>query len=459
MLITIIAGAFVLGVVVIVHEFGHFIVAKLARVYVKTFSIGFGKKLFRYRHGETVYALSALPFGGYVKFAGESDLNEEPVPEPAAPRGPLDEIPDSEIPRERYFTSQSKWIRAAVLLAGPFMNYVLAVVLYVGVFLVQGEQYIPTTRVGEVIAESPAAQAGIAPGDTILSIAGQPVNDWYDVTTALLRDPKQMVEIRIRRNGAESSLPFQAGMEGKQVSLGFYPYVSAKIGRVQRGKPAYRAGITPGSVIEAINDTLVASYDDVRRIVNASPKRALYVRWSTDGIAHADTVTPEAKEFLKSGSTSEFETVGVIGIFPYQERRRQGLFPAVRDGFGMANRTIHDMLRYLGQLVTGKMGVRTLGGPILISQMAGDVARVGFDYLLVFLAFFNINLCVFNLIPILPFDGGHLAMLAYEGVARRPVNRRLREWLTQGGFVLIILLMAFVLVLDLTRCSGSTPGF
>jgi regulator of sigma E protease len=102
--------------------------------------------------------------------------------------------------------------------------------------------------------------------------------------------------------------------------------------------------------------------------------------------------------------------------------------------------------------------VKTLGGPILITQMAGDVARVGFDYLLLFLAFFNINLCVFNLIPILPFDGGHLAMLAYEGIARRPVNRRLRDWLTQGGFVLIILLMAFVLVLDLTRCSGSTPG-
>ena len=131
---------------------------------------------------------------------------------------------------------------------------------------------------------------------------------------------------------------------------------------------------------------------------------------------------------------------------------------ALASGFGTANGMIAQILSYLGQLVTGRVGVKTLGGPILITQMAGDVARIGFDYLLLFLAFFNINLCVFNLIPILPFDGGHLAMLAYEGIARRPVNRRLRDWLTQGGFVLIILLMAFVLVLDLTRCSGSTPG-
>jgi regulator of sigma E protease len=458
MLFTIIAGAFVLGVVVIVHEFGHFIVAKLAGVYVKTFSIGFGKKLLRYRVGETVYALSALPFGGYVKFAGESELGDPQAPEPAAPRGPLDEVPDHEIPRKRYFTTQRRWIRAAVLFAGPFMNYVLAVVLYIGVFLVQGEHFIPTTRVGEVVADGPAARAGLAPGDSIVSIAGEPVRDWYDIAGLLIRDPEQPREVRIRRNGEERTLSYQPGREGREIELGVFPHVSARIGRVQQDKPAYRAGITPGSVIEAINDTVVTSYEDVRRIVNANPNRPLYVRWTSDGLAHADTVIPEPREFLKSGSTSEFETVGVIGIFPYSERRRQGLFAAIGSGFDTANGMIAQILHYLGQLLTGRMGVRTLGGPILITQMAGDVARVGFDYLLLFLAFFNINLCVFNLIPILPFDGGHLAMLAYEGIARRPVNRRVRDWLTQGGFVLIILLMAFVLVLDLTRCSGSTPG-
>jgi regulator of sigma E protease len=458
MLTTIIAGAFVLGVVVIVHEFGHFIVAKLAGVYVKVFSIGFGKRFLRWRRGETVYALSALPFGGYVKFAGESELNDQPEPVPATPRGPLDETPDSEIPRSRYYTTQSKRVRAAVLVAGPFMNYLLAIVLYIGVFLFQGVVVVPTTRVGDVLADGPGQAAGIVPGDTILAVAGDSVADWSDIEDRLLEKPEQPKTIRVRRDGTDHEVAFQARTEGAQVTLGLYPYVSAKIGRVQRDKPAFEAGIRPGSVIEAINDTLVTSYDDVRRIVNANPGRSIYVRWSHEGLARADTIIPEAREVLKEGSSTEFETVGVIGIGPYSERKREGFFSAIASGFGAANRMIVQILDYLQQLFRGEVGVKTLGGPLMVYQMAGDVANWGFDYLMLFLAFFNINLCVFNLMPLPPFDGGHLALLAYEGIARRPVNRRVREWVTQGGFVLVILLMAFVLVLDLTRCSGSTPG-
>ncbi len=458
MLITILSGLFVLGVVIIVHEFGHFIVAKLSGVYVKVFSIGFGKKLFRWRHGETVYALSALPFGGYVKFAGESDLVDVPPPDLGIPRGPLDETPDGEIPRERYFTTQRRWIRAAILLAGPFMNYLLAVVLFIGVYFVQGVNVVPTTRVGEVTADGPAASAGIAPGDTVVSIDGAQVRDWYDVEKLLLDDADERKKVVIRRDGYQRELSFEPHVERGQVALGMYAFASARVGRVQKSKPAYRAGLEAGSVIEAINDTLVTTYGDLVRIINANANQPLYVRWSTDGLAHADTIVPEPKQVLKPGSTSEFTSVGIIGIHPYSERRREGLFTSIGNGFMTANAMTAQIVEYLGLLFTGKMGVKTLGGPITITQMAGDVANWGFDYLLGFLAFFNINLCVFNLIPLLPFDGGHLAILAVEGIMRRPVNRRLRDWLTQGGFVLIILLMVFVLVLDLSRCAGSTPG-
>lgn len=458
MLTTIIAGAFVLGVVVVVHEFGHFIVAKLGGVYVKTFSIGFGKKLLRHRHGETVYALSALPFGGYVKFAGESELSDEPEPQPEAPRGRLDEVPDSEIPRSRYFTTQRKLIRAAVLVAGPFMNYVLAVFLYAGVFLFQGVSVIPTTVVGEVVADGPAARAGIVPGDSIVAVAGQPVADWYGIESLLIEAAGTPREVELRRDGTTQRVALTPGREGGRVTLGLYPYVSSRIGRVQKGKPAAKAGIAQGAVLEAINDTLVTSYEDVRRMVNASPGRPLYIRWTQDGLAHADTIIPEAKDVLKPGSTSEFMTVGVIGIGPYAERRREGVLASLAGGFDTANTMIVQIVGYVRQLFMGEMGIKTLGGPILIYQMAGDVANWGFDYLLLFLAFFNINLCIFNLIPVLPFDGGHLALLAWEGVSRRPINRRVREWMMQGGFILIILLMGFVLVMDLARCSGSAPG-
>lgn len=458
MLTTILAGFFVLGVVIIVHEFGHFIVAKFFGVYVKVFSIGFGRRLIRWRRGETVYAISVLPFGGYVKFAGESDLEDVPPPEPEEPRGPLDETPDREIPRARYFTTQRKLVRAAILLAGPFMNYALAVLLFIGVYFVQGVNVVPTTRVGDVTEEGPAAMAGIAPGDTIVSIDGARVSDWFDIETLLLDEPQERKSMVIRRDGREREVTFEPEMVGRQVALGMFAFQSSRVGRVQKGKPAYDAGLAEGSIVEAINDTVVTSYGDLVRIINANAGRPLYVRWSSDGLAHADTIVPEPKQVLKSGSTSEFTTVGIIGIHPYSERRREGLFTSIGNGFGTANAMTAQIVEYLGMLVTGKMGVKTLGGPITITQMAGDVANWGFDYLLGFLAFFNINLCVFNLIPLLPFDGGHLAILGIEGIIRRPIKRRLRDWLTQGGFILVILLMAFVLVLDLTRCAGSTPG-
>ncbi|MCI0451130.1 MAG: RIP metalloprotease RseP [Candidatus Latescibacteria bacterium] len=458
MLTTILAGLFVLGVVIIVHEFGHFIVAKFSGVYVKVFSIGFGKRLVRWRRGETVYAVSALPFGGYVKFAGESDLADVPPPDPDHPPGPLDETPDSEIPRERYFTTQRKLIRAAILLAGPFMNYLLAVLLFVGVYLVQGVNVNPTTRVGLVTADGPAALAGIATGDSILSIDGARVEDWYDVVTLLIDEPSKRKTLVVRRGAREREIHLEPKVEKRQVSIGMFAFDPPRVGRVQKNGPAHRAGIENGAVIEAINDTLVTTYGDLVRIINANANRPLYFRWELDGLAHADTIVPEPKQVLKPGTTSELTTVGIIGIHPYTERRREGFFTSIGNGFAAANATTAQIVGYLGLLITGRMGVSTLGGPITITQMAGDVANWGFDYLLSFLAFFNINLCVFNLIPLLPFDGGHLAILAVEGVTRRPLNRRVRDWLTQGGFVLIILLMAFVLVLDLSRCAGSTPS-
>jgi len=461
MLTTIVAGMFVLGVVVLVHEFGHFIVAKKAGVFVKTFSIGFGRKLLRRRFGETVYAISLLPFGGYVKFAGETEYADEPAPEAEAdpqeetPPGPNDEVPDGEIPVERYFLRKRGAVRAAVLVAGPFMNYVTAVVLYIGVFFVQGIQVVPTRTIGAVTPGSPADSAGIAAFDEIVAIDGEPVADWSHVESPFAEDPSAMRTLAMRRGEETYTVALRPREVDGRLQVGIAPYISSRIGRVQKAKPAWRAGIRPGDVIEAIADTTVTTYEEVRRMIHARPAQPVYIRWRHDGVARADTLVPEAKEVLASADGSEFTTVGVIGIGPHYERRRESFVGSMADGFSAANGMIATIVIYLKQLFTGHMGVKTLGGPILITQMAGDVANWGFDYLLLFLAFFNINLCIFNLLPLLPFDGGHLALLGWEGITRRPINRRLREWMTQGGFVLIILLMVFVVMLDLSRCSGG----
>lgn len=459
MLTTIVAGAFVLGVVVLVHEFGHFIVAKMGGIYVKTFSIGFGKKLLRRRHGETEYVISVLPFGGYVKFAGETEYyrDEEGAAPTIEDMDSGDEVPDSEIPRDRYFTTKPKWIRAAVLFAGPFMNYVAAILIYIGLLYFSGVMVSPTRTLGVITEGGPAAAAGLVAGDEIVAIDGEAVHHWGEVTAPFVADPAARRVLSVRRGDQTLDIPFTPIVdEDNRIDLGFDAHLPPKIGRVQKQEPAWKAGIRSGAVIEAINDTLVTSFDDVRRIVHANPGKPLYFRWSQGSEVKADTIIPESAERLKPGTDSEFVTLGLIGIGPDTIRLREGFTEAISHGFAWANGTIAQIVVYLGKLLTGQMSVKTLGGPILITQMAGDTANWGFDSLLVFLAFFNINLCIFNLIPLMPFDGGHLAILGIEGVTRRPLPRRIREWLTQAGFILIILLMLFVVTLDLTRCSGAS---
>jgi len=459
MLITILAGAFILSVVIVVHEFGHFIVAKKSGVFVKTFSMGFGRKIFRKRFGETQYVISLLPFGGYVKFAGEGVENEEGEEgQTEAPQGDSsDEIPDSEIDPSRYFVKKRPLIRSAVVFAGPFSNYVLAVFLYFAMFSLYGLQVIDTTEIGRVTAGSTADSVGLRQHDTILSVDGEDVDTWDNLVDALLEDREETKRLGIDRDGHTIEVDYVSGTENDRILLGFSPYVSSRIGRVKRDGPAYRAGMRNGVTIDAINDTVITSYYDIERIIHANPEEPLVITWSDYETRHVDTIVPEAKKVLKDGSKTEFKVVGQIGVGPYYERKRVPVHQAFVMGFNSSNRMIVEIVSFLKLLFTGKAGMEALGGPILITQMAGDMARWGFTYLIYFLAFFSINLCIFNLLPILPFDGGHLVLFAYEGVFRRPVPRRLRERMAQGGFILLILLMAFVVMVDLSRCVGSEP--
>lgn len=460
MLITILAGAFILSVVIVVHEFGHFIVAKKSGVFVKTFSMGFGRKLFKKRFGETLYVISMLPFGGYVKFAGESVEGEDGEEEgqKEAPQGDTsDEIPDSEIDPSRHFVKKRPLIRSAVVFAGPFANYVLAVFLYFSMFALYGLQVIETTEIGKVTAGSPADSVGLKQHDTIVSVDGESVDDWESLVDALLEDREEVKRLGIEREGRIIEVDYRSEIKDNTITLGFMPYVPSRIGRVKRDGPAYRAGLRNGVTIDAINDTVITSYYDIERIIHAKPETPLVITWSDYETQHVDTIIPEAKKVLKTGSKTEFKVVGQIGVGPYYERHRVPIHRAIIMGFNSSNNMIVEIVSFLKLLFTGKAGMEALGGPILITQMAGDMARWGFTYLIYFLAFFSINLCIFNLLPILPFDGGHLMLFAYEGVARRPVPRRLRERMAQGGFVLLIVLMAFVVMVDLSRCFSSAP--
>ncbi len=391
-----------------------------------------------------------------MKFAGESayyDDDEEVEDESTPDDG---ETPDSEIPRERYYTTKPAPVRAAILFAGPLTNYITAVLIYIGVMMVSGTPVTPTTTVGPVAVGGAADSCGLRPGDRIVEVDGSGVAYWEDILSAIVADPRGVRRFTVERDGRQRSVDFRARVTDKGIDIGFEADVPPVIGRVQKQRPAWNAGLRRGATIEAIDDTTVTSYDDIRRMIHARPGRPTYVRWRLDGIAHGDTLVPEAKDVLIKAGATETTTVGLIGIGPVYDQRRESPLHAVKYGFERTNGIITQIVGYLGRLVTGRMNVKTLGGPILITQMAGDVADWGFDYLLLFLAFFNVNLCVFNLVPMVPFDGGHLAIILVETIARRPLGRRTREWLTQAGFILVILLMVFVVMLDLTRCSGGS---
>jgi regulator of sigma E protease len=456
MFTTILAGAFILSIVIIVHEFGHFIVAKKLGIYVKTFSVGFGRKIWKKRHGETLYTISLLPFGGYVKFAGEQ---EDGKPAKEAPQGNVDdETPDSEIDPSRYFIGKSPFVRGAVVFAGPFANFLLAIVVYIGMFAIYGVQTVSDTRLGEIVAGSTADSVGLRVGDRITAVDGEPVENWDQLTESLSKERESVRNLTVERGGATVNIDYRVAIEGDGLRLGFYPHVSAEVGHVKRAAPADRAGIRSGDTIVSINDTLIASYYDIERIIHASPKVPLYVQWTRDGVQFADTIIPEPKRVLKEDSRTEFRVVGQIGIGPSYDNRRIPVHKAAVMAVQSSTRMVVEIVSFLKLLFTGKAGIDAVGGPILITQMAGDMARWGFSYLLYFLAFFSVNLCIFNLLPILPFDGGHLALFSYEVVARRRVNRRVREILGQAGFVLLIILMVFVVLIDVGRCSGSLPS-
>ncbi len=455
MLITIFAGAFILSIVIIVHEFGHFIVAKKLGIFVKVFSVGFGRKILKKRFGETVYAISALPFGGYVKFAGESEDGESKE----APRGQnADEIDDSEIDPGKYFINKRPLVRSAVVFAGPFFNYLLAVFIYMAMFAIQGLRLPPaTTTIGQISPGSPADSAGLMVNDKILSISGTDVANWDDIVDVIIEHKDSVMTFAVDRGGETEDIDFKCKIENNRIEIGFQPFIPNSIGQVKRDGPAYRAGMRPGDAITAINDTTVTSFYDIERMIYANAEVPLQISWLSNEVEHVDSITPVSKKVLKPGSKTEFEIVGQIGVGPSYETERVPIHRAIVMGFNSSNNMIREILSFLKLLFTGKAGIDALGGPILITQMAGDMARWGFNYLIYFLAFFSINLCIFNLLPILPFDGGHLTLFAYEGIARRRVNRKLKELLTQGGFILLILLMVFVVVVDLTRCTGKSP--
>ncbi len=427
---TLLAFAFVLGVLVFVHELGHFLMARWHGVRVLTFSLGFGPKLLKVTRGDTEYALSAIPLGGYVKMAGETPEDRR--------TGSPDE-----------FLSKTKWQRFQILIMGPLMNLVLAVVL-TAIVLMQGDQ-IPAYEdqpvvVGKVEAGSPAEAGGLRPGDHIVDVAGNPVPTWEKFAMAIGTRAGRDVQLKVVRAGREERVTVRPAGRGRfdVGDIGALPDIYPSVSSVVQGGPADRAGLKIGDEILAINDTRVVFPRDVVDLISKHPDAAIEMRVRHGGQEQRVTVTPE-----KEGS------VGRIGIGITNETRTFQPGPLEAVGLSVQRNIEFSglILTTLWGLITGETSPRQLMGPIGIAQVSGESAQAGWVSLFALMATISLNLGLLNLMPVPVLDGGHILIMGLETVARRDFSIQVKEKMFLAGFVLLMVLMVTVIYNDLTRIS------
>jgi regulator of sigma E protease len=451
-LTTILALAVVLGVLIFVHEAGHFLAAKWAGIYVHRFSLGLGSpiKALTFRRGETEYSISWLPLGGYVKMASREEDAASAMLEGGA---------GTPVPPDRVFEAQPVWKRMVVILAGVTMNVVFAWLVFIGLAFKNGREVDPTTVVGRV-ADSlpPGAEAlrAIRPGARIVAISGRPVHTWDEVQDLIANDPSSQVTLRF----ADSStvvLPIHpdALADRLRASQALAPLRAPVVGRLLAGKPAARAGILPGDTVVSAGGEPIGQWADLLRVIEASGGRRIDLEVHRNGKTLAFALTPETDTVLDEAGKAR--AVGKIGIGLKTDTRFEPytFTQAVAAGSAMTLESATQVVRTVRGLASGRVATREVGGPIFIGQMAGETARLGIDPFLGFMAIISVNLAILNLLPVPVLDGGQFLLLFAEAVLRRPIPPKLREGLTALGLVLVVLLMGLAFSNDIRRIFGG----
>jgi len=434
----VVAVAFVLGVMILVHEFGHYAVAKLCGVRVDVFSLGFGKRLFGFRRGDTDYRISALPLGGYVKMAGENPM-------------------DARTGDPGEFVSHPRWQRLLIAVAGPTMNILLAVGIVTGVFMVHysHDWYLDQpTRVGWVEENSPAAKAGLMPGDLITQIDGVSNPLWEDTKAKITISPQQPLPITLKRGDKSISSTLIPDTYGPSHAgeAGLEPAGGITVEGMEENMPAYKVGIRKGDEILAINGTALHSIGELTHFLQQ------------------DKGKPVEVTVMRAGKTSNYQMTPVLAPNGEgAERYRIGFSPGVRQHidrltFSEAlSRSVETNKKYafllvelVEKMVQRKVSVKMMSGPIDIAKVSGEAAREpGWTPLLLLMAGISLNLGIFNLFPIPILDGGVILLLLIEGLMRRDISLHIKERIYQAAFVFLVLFAAMVIFNDITK---SLPG-
>ncbi|MBI3406507.1 MAG: RIP metalloprotease RseP [Acidobacteria bacterium] len=430
---TLIAMAVLLGIVILVHEWGHYAAARLCGIRVDTFSIGFGPRVWGWKRGKTDYRLSILPLGGYVKMAGDNPMEER--------EGAPDE-----------FLSKSRWQRAIVAVAGPVMNVILA---FVAVWVLLWHWGIPYPafydNAPQIVAfpkDAAGAAAGLQVDDSILEVNGTPVASWRQTYTALDKvEVGDVIRLRVARAGNPVDVKFQKTSRTDVYGVVGYEPIEPILDQVAPGRPAAIAGLKPGDRIVAVNREGIVAWSQFTRVVRASVGEPIEVRVRRGEDELAFQVVP-AQAVDETGRNTRQIGIQVKQATAYEPVT---MVRAVRGAGTAILGLTEQIVGVVGGLLQGKVSIKSMGGVIEIGRQAGNAAREGMQPFVYLIAFISMNLAILNLLPIPILDGGHLLMLAIEGTIRRDLSMAVKERFLQVGMVFLLALFAIVMYNDVLR--------
>jgi regulator of sigma E protease len=408
--------------VVFSHEFGHFLASKLVGVKVERFSFGLGPKLIGFTFGGTQYLLSAIPFGGYVKLAGEEEWSATGAPHD--------------------FFSKPPSTRGKIILAGPAFNLISAFLIFWVVFTLG----VPSNRI-DVMKHTPAWEVGLLPGDRIIEIGDEEIHTWGKLMRVISESAGERKKFKILRGEAELLREIKIEAD-KEYNVGYIrgilPYFTTEIGEIKKGYPAEKCGLRKGDIVKSINGVEMKNWREVAELIHRSPGKKLRICVKRGEEEIEFEVIPRLEEFGD-------RMVGLIGVVPKRDLERFSPSHSLQLALQHTTSLTREVFVVLGRLISGGVSLRTLAGPLGIAQMAGEVARAGFSTLLSFIAFVSINLCILNLLPIPILDGGHLLFLAIERLRGKVLSSRTQEIAQRIGAGILISLIILVTFNDIMR--------
>jgi regulator of sigma E protease len=422
----VLAFLFAVGIIIFVHELGHYLVGRFFGVRVLVFSLGFGNRIWGFKRGDTDFRVAMIPLGGYVLFDGQDPTLE---------------------PQEGDFLSKPRWQRILIYLAGPLMNVALAVVLVAGVFMngtEMGNRRDLTTEIGFVAPDSAAATAGLAAGDVILSIDGEVMPDWEEVSMTFLTSPDRELEVDFERGGERRRTTLRPEVIPKYElgEAGVWPTAMLRVARVVEGGPAERAGFRYADGLLSVDGRPVTSGEEFSQELAGRQGQSVEVEVDRHG---------QSKTLIVSPELIEGEARIGIHIAQFQFQRFPPL-EAVKQSVRYNYDSVRQIVDFVGKVFERRISAESaVGGPLEIARVSGAAARLGFDKLLMLMALISMNLFMINMLPIPILDGGQILVLAVESTLRRDLSLAMKEWLIRVGLAVIVTMMLMVIFFDVKK--------